>query len=116
MRKLVDFLVLPFLWIVTAVLAALAAFQIHTSLMYIGTLVVKNPQLRPLGWSMDSLYGVSRVLWLLLGTVWLGVVMFLDGYYREGKEVQLLGRRVLIVVGGLAGIYIFSYLCLLILS
>ncbi|MCJ7702294.1 MAG: hypothetical protein MUO62_11985 [Anaerolineales bacterium] len=103
-------------WIVLAALAVFVVFQIHATLIAIAIAVIENPDLRPLGWSMDTTYGLSRVFWLILGIFWLGCVMFTEGYFREGVNQKRLLKRFflsLVIVGVIYGI---NYLVLLLLS
>ena len=99
-------------WLGLAILATLTAFQVHGTLIAISHAVIKNPSLRPLGWSTDTLYALSRVFWLILGILWLGWVMFTEGYLREGYQRQLLKQRTIRLTIILAAIYVA---CLLIL-
>ena len=97
------------LWVVFAVLTALTAFQVHATLIYISILMVENPSLRPIGWTTGSIYGLSRVLWLVLGIFWLGWVMFSEGYLREGEEQHILKSRALRLFIIIGTIYAVSY-------
>jgi len=99
-------------WLGLIVLATLTAFQVHVTLIAIALAVIENPSLRPLGWSTNTIYGLSRIFWLLLGILWLGWVMFTEGYLREGYQRQLLKQRTLRLMIILAAIYAA---CLLIL-
>jgi hypothetical protein len=80
-------------WLGLAVFATLTAFQVHGTLIALSLAVIENPSLRPLGWSTDTVYALSRVFWLVLGIFWLGWVMFTEGYLREGYQRQLLKNR-----------------------
>jgi hypothetical protein len=103
-------------WIVLAALAAFVAFQIHATLIAIAIAVIENPSLRPSGWSTDTIYGLSRVFWLILGIFWLGWVTFIEGYLREGKNHQLLIKQSTLLLVILGVIYGINYLVLLLLS
>ena len=103
-------------WIVLAALSVFVMFQIHTTLIAIAITVIENPDLRPLYWSMDTTYGLSRVFWLILGIFLLGWVMFTEGYLREGVTQKRLLKRFflfLVIVGVIYGI---NYLVLLLLA
>jgi hypothetical protein len=103
-------------WIILAALAVFVMFQIHATLIAIAIVVIENPDLRPLGWSMDTTYGLSRVFWLILGIFLLGWIMFTEGYLQEGVTQKRLLKRFflsLVIVGVVYGI---NYLILLMLS
>lgn len=104
------------LWVVFAVMAALTAFQVHTMLIFISVLMLENPSLRPTGWTTGTIYGLSRVLWLVLGIFWLGWVMFSEGYLREGEELHILKPRALRLFIIIGTIYAVSYGVLLLLE
>ena len=63
-------------WLTSAVLITLSLFQVHATLIAIAVNIINNPSLRPVGWSTGSVYGLSRLLWLILGIIWLGWIFF----------------------------------------
>lgn len=97
-------------WSGLAVFATLTAFQIHGTLIAISLAVIENPSLRPLGWSTDTVYALSRVFWLILGIFWLGWVMFTEGYLREGYQRQLLKNRTLRLMIILGATYVIFFI------
>jgi len=99
-------------WLVLVILVTLTAFQVHGTLIAISIAIIANPSLRPLGWSTDTIYALSRVFWLILGIFWLGWVMYTEGYLREGYQRHLLKQRTIRLTVILAVIY---GACLLIL-
>ncbi len=101
-----------FFWIISTLLITLALFQLHATLIVLALVIIETPSLRPTGWYIGTLYGISRALWLVLGMFWLGWVTFTEGYLRE--EALLLKRalRLFIIIGS---IYLGSYLILLLL-
>ena len=103
-------------WVVLAALSAFVVFQIHATLIASSIAVIENPNLRPPGWSMNTTYGLSRVFWLILGILWLGWVMFTEGYLREGKNRKLLIKRSLLLLVIVAAVYGLNYLALLMLA
>lgn len=102
-------------WILLAVLAGLTAFQFHATLISIAIAIIENPTVRPTGWSLDTIYGLSRVFWLVLGILWLGWVMFCEGYLREGKNQQSLLKRLSLLLLISGALYGSSYIVLLLL-
>jgi uncharacterized membrane protein YadS len=102
-------------WLVLAVLVTLSAFQLHATLTAISISIIENPSLRPTGWTFDTVHGLGRVFWLILGILWLGWVMYTEGYLREGKDNQRLIPRFVRLLLILVGIYALNYLVLLLL-
>ncbi len=115
-RGILDSLGLLAVWLVLAIGVALTAFQIHATLLFLGLLIVENPTFRPSGWSTNTIHSLSRILVLILGAFWLGFVVFLESYLREGRDHQVLRLRVLRLISYIVGIYIFSSGALFILS
>lgn len=103
------------LWIILAVLVTLTLFQVHATLTAITLVAVENPATRPAGWSTNTVYGFSRIIWLFLGIIWLGWVMLTLDYLREGQKYHLLTKRVLRLLVIMGVVYIASYLILLML-
>ena len=103
-------------WLGLGIFATLTAFQIHGTLIAISLAFISNPSLRPLGWSTDTIYALSRVFWLVIGILWLGWVMFTEGYLREGYQRQLLKNRTLRLVIILGATYFACVLILFLLS
>jgi len=102
-------------WLGLVFLATLTAFQVHVTLVAIFLAVIANPSLRPLGWSTNTIYALSRIFWLVLGILWLGWVMFTEGYLREGYQRQLLKKRTIRLTIILAAIYAACLLILFVL-
>jgi hypothetical protein len=96
-------------WLGLGIFATLTAFQIHGTLIAISLAVIENPSLRPLGWSTDTIYALSRVFWLVLGILWLGWVMFTEGYLREGYQRQQLKHRTLRLIIILGATYVVFF-------
>ncbi len=100
-------------WLLSAILITLALFQLHATLIALALVIIETPSLRPTGWYIGTLYGVSRALWLILGMFWLGWVTFTEGYLRE--DADLLKERVFRLSMIIGSIYLLSYLTLLLL-
>lgn len=114
-RTIIDRLSGYFFWIIVSILATLTAFQVHGTLISVALAVIENNSTGILGWNTGTVYAFSRFLWLLLGIVWLGWVMFTLDYLREGQKYQDLRRRLIRLAVILGGIYGFCYLILLFL-
>lgn len=102
-------------WLALAVLVTLSAFQFHATLTAISISIIENPSLRPTGWTLDTVHGLSRVFWLILGIIWLGWIMYTEGYLREGKNQQHLISRFIRLLLILVVIYALNYIVLLLL-
>ena len=102
-------------WILLAGFATLIGFQLHATLVAISIAVINNPTLRPIGWSLDTIYGLSRVFWLILGIFWLGWVMYTEGLLREGKNQKHLLKRFFLLALILGLIYGSTYIVFLFL-
>jgi hypothetical protein len=102
-------------WVILGVGATLTGFQFHATLISIGLAMVGNPSLRPPGWNTDTIYGLSRLLWLIVGIGWLGWVMFTFDHLREAKKPRMLVGRFIRLLLILGVVYISSYGVLLFL-
>jgi hypothetical protein len=102
-------------WLALSVFATLTAFQMHGTLIAISLVIIENPSSRPLGWSTDTVYALSRIFWLVLGIFWLGWVMFTEGYLSEGYQQLILKKRIIRLTVILAVTYGACLLILLIL-
>jgi hypothetical protein len=104
------------LWVALGVLAALTAYQVYGTLLYVGLRMVENPNLRPPGWNTATIYGLSRFLLLVMGICWLLTVSFVVGYLKEGMALRRLWRRVGWVVLSIGVVYGISYGVLVLLK
>ena len=103
-------------WLVLTGLSVLTVFQLHATLIASSISVIENPNLRPEYWTMDTIHGLGRVYWLVLGILWLGWVIFTEVHLREGKNRDRLMVRFLVLLLVLVAIYGLSYLVLFLLS
>ena len=110
LQIVVDYLGVYGLWLLLAVFAALTAFEVYAASIYLGILVVENPVLRPVGWSTTTITSLSRMVVLILGILWLGLIIFSEEFLREGQEQQVLISRVKRLFGLTAGIYLLIFL------
>ena len=102
-----------FLWVILAVLVALSLFQVHAMIISVGVYVVNDPSLRPYAWNSGSILLLNRLLWLVLGIIWLVWVMYANEYLSEGRRRGSLWKRVFRLLLILGGLYLGSYLILL---
>jgi len=103
-------------WLILGVVVTLTLFQVHATLIYIAVVVVDNPSLRPIGWNTGTIYGLSRLLWLILGMCWLGWIMYTYEHLRESTQLKILIQqffRLLLILGA---VYFCSYVVLLFLA
>jgi hypothetical protein len=103
-------------WIAFAVLVTLTLFQVHGTIISIAVFVVDTPSLRPTGWNSGSVILLTRFLWLVMGIIWLGWVIYTFDYLMESNQLQHLMKRVLRLLLILGAVYLSSYLILLILA
>lgn len=115
-KSLIDNLSVYALWLALVVLVTITAFQVHTTIIAIALWAVQNPSLRPPGWNTNTIYGLSRLLWLILGILWLGWVMFTEGYLSEGKQLEVLKPRALRLLLIIVVLFTTCYLALYILA
>jgi len=116
MRSKFDAISYLIFWLILSVVVTLTLFQVHATLIVVAILVVDTPSLRPTGWTTGTIYGLSRLLWLILGIGWLGWVMYTYEDFRESKQLKILkGRffRLLLILGA---VYFCSYVVLLFLA
>ena len=96
------FVALYGLWLIVVLLWTVLSFYLHRTLLVVGLGVIQTPSLRPTGWSTDTLTGIDRCGYLILGAVWLGMVLYTEGYLREGMEEGTLlvrtGRLLMIII------------------
>jgi hypothetical protein len=104
------------LWATLAAFLALALYQLHVTLVFIGLRLVENPATRPAGWNTATITGLSRFIILVLGALWLVSVSLLEGYLREGSEEGRLRKQVVRMLVIVAAIYGISHAVLLLLS
>jgi hypothetical protein len=100
-------------WLLIAAIAILVAFQIHSTMVFIGLRLVEVPAVNRVGWNTATIHGLSRFLYLALGIIWLGLVTSLERSLRKSKEKNKLLRHVLIILAIIGVVYIASYLILL---
>jgi hypothetical protein len=115
-RSIFDAISYIIFWLILGVVVTLTLFQVHATLIYIAVVVVDNPSLRPIGWSSGTIYGLSRILWLILGMCWLGWIMLTYDYLRESKQLKILKQRFFRLLLILGAVYFCSYVVLLFLA
>lgn len=104
------------LWMIFAVLVTLTVFQLHGTIIAIAVYVVNDPALRPIGWNTGKVVLLTRILWLIMGILWLFWVMYTYEYLSEGSQQKKLtkrGFRLLLILGT---VYLSSTLMLLFLA
>jgi hypothetical protein len=115
-RSKFDAIWILFFWLILGIAVTLTSFQLHATLISVAILVVDDPSLRPTGWTSGTIYGLSRLLWLILGIGWLGWVMYTFELLRESKPLKILRGRFFSLLLILAGVYFCSYVALLFLA
>ena len=104
------------LWLILVVLVTLTLFQVHGTITALAVYVVKDPSLRPIGWNSGSVVLLTRLLWFILGILWLVWVMYTFDYLRESSRSQTLVKKVFRLLLILGATYLSSYIILLFLG
>jgi hypothetical protein len=93
------------LWLLLAAMWAVVLFQLQVLILFLGILVIETPWLRPTGWNSETLKGIERCGFFVMGSLWLGLVLFSERHLRKGVTERRFWRHTLqlILVGG--GIY-----------
>jgi len=115
-RSIFDAISYIIFWLFLGVVVTLTLFQVHATLISVAVVVVDDPSLRPIGWSTGTIYGLSRLLWLILGICWLGWVMYTYEHLRESKQLKILKQRFFRLLIILGAVYLCSYVVLLFLA
>ncbi len=101
-------------WGLLTLLAALVAWQAHSTTIYLAAFLIANPTLRPSGWSSSTLVGVSKLSVLGWGSLWLIAVYYMEYHLRESlQERRLLKQSLyfaLFLLIGLAIAYVLTFL------
>ena len=90
-------------WGILTVLWIIVAFQVQATLLTIGLVIVEYPALTPYGWSSHTIHGLNRLIIFVVGSLWLGIVVYSEQYLREGCEEGNFFERVkqsLFIIGG----------------
>lgn len=115
-RSIFDAISYIIFWFILGVLVTLTLFQVHATLISIAVVVVDNPSLRPIGWATGTIYGLSRLLWLILGICWLGWIMYTYEHLREINQLKILILHFFRLLLLLGAVYFCSYVVLLFLA
>ena len=94
LQNLLENLAYIFSWLILSILAALTSFQVHATLIALALQLVNTPSLRPSGWSTQTIYGLSRLLWVIFGIFWIIWVMVTQEFLSEGKQLHALKKRI----------------------
>jgi hypothetical protein len=103
-------------WLILGIAVTLTLFQVHATLISIAVVVVDTPSLRPIGWTSGTIYGLSRLLWLIMGVCWLVWIQYTYEHLRESKQPKILKQRFFRLLLILGAVYLSSYVVLLFLA
>lgn len=73
-------------WIALAVAAGFVAWQWNGAILAAAAWVISKPNLRPVGWNSGTLIAVQRLAVLVIGSVWLIAVMYMENQLREATR------------------------------
>lgn len=97
------------IWLGLAALSAWVAWQLHATLLYGAARWLHSDLPRPLGWTENQLVGISKLSILLLGSLWLMWIAFLEGHLRRHADQGHLIKRALQIALLLGGMLIVVY-------
>ncbi len=115
-RSFFDHFLYILLWLIFAVLVTLTLFQLQGTIIALAVYLVSDPSLRPYAWNTGSVLLLNRLLWLIIGIIWLGWVTYTYEYLSEGSQKKNLTRRSFRLLLILGAVYLSSYLVLLFLA
>ena len=90
-------------WGILTILWIIVAFQVQAVLLTVGLVVVEYPALTPYGWTSHTIHGLNRLIIFVVGSLWLGIVVYTEQELREGCEEGNFFERVkhnLLIIGG----------------
>jgi len=82
-------------WLLLSAFTAYTAWQLHLALIYVLTLVIQNPDLRPVGWNTGTVGLWSRLSIFILGGLWLITILFME----QGLSTSLKEKRLMTQIG-----------------
>ncbi len=74
------------IWLILTAGITYTSFHIHATIIACALFAINTPVLRPTGWNTATIYGLSRLVWLLIGIAWLVGVMYTEADLREGRD------------------------------
>ncbi len=107
-NRVVNGILFIVLWVLFAVFWGFVALQLQNLVLYLGLLIINSPTFRPSGWNSHTIHGIYRCGFFILGSLWLGMVIFTLNYLQEGvSKHQLLHYALHLFLGG-AAVYLFT--------
>lgn len=81
-------------WLLLSILAAFAAWQLHTALLIVVASWLSSELPRPLGWTQAMLVPISKLSLFTFGSLWLGLMLYMERSLfhslRRGRAQQRL--------------------------
>ena len=114
-RKM-NILVILLVWLLLSVLAAYVGGQLHATLLTVVAAWLQSDLPRPLGWATWTLAPISRASILVLGSVWVMGVIWLErdlGLYPLSRNFW---ARVGKLLAWLVGVLVICWVLVLLLS
>lgn len=91
-------------WLAILVVLAWAFFELYTLMLYVNLVWVNNETLRLPGWTGFTIHALTRFTGFILGTIWLGVMVWSEWHLEKALNQDRLrqsGRKMLGIVLGI---------------
>lgn len=103
-------------WLLLAALIGFVGWQLHATLLTVVAAWLTSNLPRPLGWATWTLAPISRASILVLGSVWLIVVLWLERDLGQYPLLSVFWRRVGKLLVWLIGALVICWLVVLLVS
>lgn len=104
------------IWLGLTILSAWLAWQWHVTLLYLATLWLHSDLPRPPTWTPAQLAGINKASILVLGSLWLVWIIYLEQDLRWQAAHQRLKARSLQITLATVAILLVSYVLIWITS
>ncbi len=89
-------------WLAVSGVAALVAWQLHASFIFLAAGWLAGDRPNPLGWTSATLPGLEKLSVLVFGSAWLLAILYWERAFPRWAEERRLGRQLLRLLGGMA--------------
>ncbi|MBV7336466.1 hypothetical protein KFU94_51195 [Chloroflexi bacterium TSY] len=97
------------LWFIFSALIALTGWIVYTAILNVSSFIIETPALKPLYWSQDTLSPISRLSIFVIGSLCLIMMLWSEGYLRNGLNEGQLKRHSIRLALWIAGVLFVSY-------
>ncbi len=116
LKKVLNSILFFVLWVLFSLFWGILAWQLQSLFLYLGLLVIDNPTLRPTGWNTQTIQGIYRCGFFLVGSLWLGLVIFTMNYLRDATDDHTVWPDTLRLFLGGTAVYLLVTGILFVLS